>query len=369
MRNLLAALTLIGLMTVAATADDTKPDKANKKEPPKKIQKTAASLKVGDPAPALKASKWLQGEEVKGFESGKIYVVEFWATWCGPCIVMMPHMAEMQAAFKDRGVTFIGFTAKDPNNTEARVTDMVKKRGPKLKYTFAYADDRDTYDTWMKAAGQNGIPCSFVVDRSGKIAYIGHPMYLDVVLPKVVDGTWKVETSKDELAKIETDVNSVFKALNGRDAEASLKALADFEARHPELKKIPYFVSPKLSLLIQSGKTDEARKMAEEVVDHASKQDDTAMLRSASTVLRSGKAKDNQDLLALSLKAARAMLQAAGDKDAMAQLNLAETYFAMGDKAKALDHGRKAVEAADSTRMKQFVEQRVKAFDQKKEEK
>jgi thiol-disulfide isomerase/thioredoxin len=102
MRTLLVAAALTGLTAVAATADDTKP--ATRKKP-------AASLKVGDAAPALKASKWLQGEEVKAFEPGKVYVVEFWATWCGPCIVMMPHMAEMQAAFKDKAVTFIGFSA------------------------------------------------------------------------------------------------------------------------------------------------------------------------------------------------------------------------------------------------------------------
>src|SRR5205809_672183 len=43
--------------------------------------KPAPTLKVGDPAPPLKVTKWLQGAEVKQFEPGKVYVVEFWATW------------------------------------------------------------------------------------------------------------------------------------------------------------------------------------------------------------------------------------------------------------------------------------------------
>ena len=134
----------LAALTPSTAQDDTK--------------KAEAKLKVGDPAPAFKVSKWLQGTEVKSFEKGKVYVVEFWATWCGPCIVMMPHMSDLQHEYKEKGVTFIGFTAKDPNNTAEKVEQFVEKRGPKLKYTFAYADDRDTYDAWMKAAGPERHP-------------------------------------------------------------------------------------------------------------------------------------------------------------------------------------------------------------------
>src|SRR5579871_1011252 len=135
-------------------------------------QERAGSLKVGDPAPPLKAGKWFQGAEVKEYEKGKVYVVEFWATWCGPCIVMMPHLSEIQTKLKDKGVTVIGFSARDPGDTPSNnlesVTAFVAKRGPKLKYTFAYADDRNTYNAFMAAAGRNGIPCTFVVGKDGK---------------------------------------------------------------------------------------------------------------------------------------------------------------------------------------------------------
>jgi thiol-disulfide isomerase/thioredoxin len=358
MRKLLVALALLGLVATAGLAEDAKPDK---KEPAKK-------LGVGDPAPALKATKWLQGDEVKSFEPGKVYVVEFWATWCGPCLVMMPHMAEMQAEYKDKGVTFIGFSAKDPNNTEAKVTALVKKRGPKLKYTFAYADNRDTYDGWMKAAGQGGIPCSFVVDKAGKIAYVGHPMYLDVVLPQVVKGTWKGEEGKEELAKIEKDVNGVFTSLRGGDAKAALKALDEFESKHPALTKIPYFVAPKLNLRLQAGMVNEAQKFAGEVVKRATEQDDSLMLRQVSTVLRSPAAKKNKDLLALSVKAAEAAVKVEGEKDAIALYYLAEAYFANGEGAKAREFGEKAVKAADNPALKGQIEKLVKRFEEKKED-
>jgi thiol-disulfide isomerase/thioredoxin len=355
MHKLLVALALIGLMALAGTAN------AVRQDPTKK----PGTLKLGDPAPALKASKWLQGKEVKSFESGKVYVVEFWATWCGPCIVMMPHMAELQDEFRDKGVTFIGFSAKDKRgNTEDKVTAFVKKRGPKLNYTFAFADNQDTYEAWMTASGQGGIPCSFVVDKAGKIAYIGHPMYLDVVLPRVVAGKWDIAKSKEEVAGIEKEVNDIFKALNDRTAEAKakLKKVQDFETKHPALSKIPYFLGPKLNLMMQSGQEKEARKMAEAVMKGAAKHGDGRALWAVSEIMRSGKAKENKELMALSLKAAQAMLEVEGEKDALALYNLAETYFEMGDTAKARDYGKKAVEAADNPGLKQALEQRTKRY-------
>src|SRR6185503_8290355 len=67
-----------------------------------------ATLNVGDPAPKLQIAKWVQGEPVKEFEKGKAYVMEFWATWCGPCRVSIPHLNKLHTKFKDRGLIVIG---------------------------------------------------------------------------------------------------------------------------------------------------------------------------------------------------------------------------------------------------------------------
>ena len=50
----------------------------------------------------LAAAKWIQGEAPKSFESGKIYMFECWATWCGPCIAAIPHVNALHKKYYDK---------------------------------------------------------------------------------------------------------------------------------------------------------------------------------------------------------------------------------------------------------------------------
>ena len=139
-------------------------------------------LKVGDPAPKLQTGKWVQGEAVKDFTPGKAYIVEFWATWCPPCRASIPHLNETYTKFKDKGLIVIGQDCWEKD--ESQVAPFIKKMGDKMTYRVALDDkSKDAKGsmakTWMEAAGRNGIPSAFLVDTTGKIAWIGHPMELD----------------------------------------------------------------------------------------------------------------------------------------------------------------------------------------------
>ena len=179
-----AGLAMAGQPGTAKPVTPTKP--ADSTKSPAKAEPT---LKVGDKAPALADEKGVKGEPVKGFEKGKVYVVEFWATWCGPCIAMKPHMTEMQKKYKD--VTFMSIAASErkakegPDTRLEGVEKFVKEQGDKMGYRVGFDGKRAMGTSYMTAAGQNGIPCSFLVDGEGKIAWIGHPSKLEAELEKI----------------------------------------------------------------------------------------------------------------------------------------------------------------------------------------
>src|SRR3569833_317608 len=80
-------------------------------------------LIIGDPAPPLRVREWLKGTPVQSLEKGKVYVVEFWATWCIPCIAGMPHLSDLARKYKDN-VTVIGI---DIYESKARPVKSDKK--------------------------------------------------------------------------------------------------------------------------------------------------------------------------------------------------------------------------------------------------
>lgn len=153
----------------------------------------ADDLKPGSPAPALQIREWLKGEPIERLENQGTYVVEFWATWCGPCIESIPHVSEL--AKKHSDIVFLGVSVLE-EPMDDHIKAFVETMGEKMAYRVAYSGNQDGMaTTWLKPAMQDGIPTAFLI-QGGVIQWIGHPVELDIVLEQLSAGTFDLEASK-----------------------------------------------------------------------------------------------------------------------------------------------------------------------------
>lgn len=143
-------------------------------------QRAPVTLKVGDQAPALTVDTWVKGEPVPSFQRGKVYVIEFFATWCLPCKASIPQMTQMQRTHADLTLICIAgseHTKKgEPDTRLTKLSDFVKSQGAAMGYRVAYDSTPTMSQSWLQAAGVRGIPSGFIVDGEGRIACIGHPL-------------------------------------------------------------------------------------------------------------------------------------------------------------------------------------------------
>jgi len=133
----------------------------------------------------------LQGEAVKEFKKGEVYVFECWASWCGPCVAAIPHLDELHKKMGKKGVVITGVNVWEAERDAAsaqRAKDFLKAQGDKLSYRVAIGGKAFIKD-WLEAAEVNGIPHAFVV-ADGKVAWMGHPMQLSPeIIGDILTGT------------------------------------------------------------------------------------------------------------------------------------------------------------------------------------
>ena len=351
---LIAALIAASVMVVPAMAQE-----GAKSAPASETTKKAPVLSAGDDAPALSVAEWVKGDAITGFEKGRVYVVEFWATWCGPCIASMPHLTELQKEFKDRGVTIIGVSSEDQRgNTLDAVKKMVASKGETMGYTVAWDDDGKTSAAFMKAAKQRSIPCSFVVDQKGKIAYIGHPMGLDAVLAGVVAGKWDYVEGPNQLRRIAQRQGEIMGMVKSKPADALTKLNA-LVTEHPYLAK--EMADTKYALMVESGDAEGAKAQGAAIVDKAIAAKNTAVLNEMAWNIVDPKASPKSRDVDLALRAAVEADRLTEGNDPAIIDTLARCYWIKGDKAKAVELQKKAISLAKGE-MKTDLEETLEEY-------
>lgn len=328
------------------------------------------ALLVGDAAPKLTVSKWVKGAPVKKFEKGQVYVVEFWATWCGPCKTSIPHITDLQKKFGEKA-RFVGVSIWESD--QKLVEPFVKEMGDKMGYTVAMdqlpnekaqAQEGAMAKTWMEASNQQGIPSAFIIDKEGMIAWIGHPMEIDEPLHKVVEGTWDtkafIELKREEtekMAKLGEFRKMLSASIKAKDWETALKVCDDMIAAG----FVDMGGQNKFAIAMKQIKDyDRAYAIGRELAAGVFKDNSNALNSIAWTIV-DPKAKPEKRDLELALMAAERSVEL--DKNWANLDTLARVWFSKGDKAKAIALQKEAIGMAPDENSKAELEAALKEYE------
>lgn len=129
-------------------------------------QEVNAAGIVGREAPRMRISNWITpNPPTRANLEGKVYVIDFWATWCQPCVESIPHIIKLADKFRDKGVLFIGLSQ---DKSGGQVRNFIREKG--INYHIGM-DSGISKRFLFK-----GIPTAFVINHAGKVVWQGHPM-------------------------------------------------------------------------------------------------------------------------------------------------------------------------------------------------
>ena len=252
----------IGVSLTTLKADEKAPLKADGQQ----SGMPTAVLKVGD-AVILKAvhqADFIQGVKPERWEKDRIYLLECWATWCGPCKGLIPHLDKLHDTYGERALEIIAMNVFEDDKQQ--VLQFVKEMGEGMSYSVAYVGKDGAFEKdWLKAAGVVSIPHAFLV-RNGDLIFSGHPTELtDELIKELLQGGERTDAAlamlrsfdenREKIAALQT---SFMKAMRSKDVAAMEEAMHEEQSLGVNLfmtKRMPMY------LALVKEDWDEAAKM------------------------------------------------------------------------------------------------------------
>jgi thiol-disulfide isomerase/thioredoxin len=315
---------------------------------------------VGDFAPELKIAEWLKGIAIDSLQKGSIYVIDFWAPYCKGCIDAMPLHSKLAKKYKEN-VVFIGVYVY-PHKTFSleRTKVFIDSLGKRVRYSLAVQEDRAMEIEWLEAFNAVGMPNTFIVNKEGKVAWIGYPTEVGGVLRKVISQSWDIEaerntnTFKKKIYKQDYEAELILQKFWQKgsssdffgEPDSSLNLIKNIVLADPMMEYAPRIVFHKFSSLLKLNMS-EALVYAEKVVSKQNPLDPAYF-----SII--GGIKSYEDKLSIPAElfqiGAEAMI-AYSERSPKNLLKIGEWYWRAGDKRKAIQYQKKAIKAMKKTKV------------------
>ena len=152
---------------------------------------------------------------------GKLVVVDFWATWCGPCMQMVPHMVEMNQKYAGKGLVVIGISLDQDRQAMINTTRQKGMTWPE------YFDGTVWQNKFFRQYGSDGIPFTLLLSTKGTVLYAGHPAGgLDQAIEKAFKDDPPQLVDPAILAAANASLDQIDSSISAGDEKGAIKLMA-----------------------------------------------------------------------------------------------------------------------------------------------
>lgn len=167
------------------------------------------SLNIGSISPKLAVQDWYYGAPITNIEKGRFYVVEFWSTWCSPCLKSFLPFNRIARKFKTKA-TFLSVNVLEkknyPKERAKQIIDSLN-RTMKLDFSVGFEEEKKISEGWFGKIWDASVPLVVLIDSTQQISWIGDIENLKEHLTKVLNGEW----DKEVAAKKRIEQQSIIK--------------------------------------------------------------------------------------------------------------------------------------------------------------